>query len=109
MSTTKRADFMQCSKRVEVWSIHVNECDARLVGKIIVHYPADLSKGRTHVTMYDWVDPNASHVSSDWTNNCGMSQVAAVLEGWKFGEVTLTANSWQSDIRDAGYVLYQLL
>ena len=108
MSTTKRADFMSCSKRVEVWSIHRRQSSATLVGKIIVHYPADLSKGRTHVTLYDWDNPNASHVSSDWTNNCGMSQVAAVLDGWKFGEIDLTAN-WQNDIRNAGYVLYQLL
>lgn len=102
----RRADDMTCARRVRVIAIFKNN---DLQGKIIVHYPQALDKGRVHLTMYDWTNPTAGpKVTSDWTNVIGMDQIVEILENKKFGEVKFTT-SWQQNLIDAGYQVFTLL
>ncbi len=101
----KRADEMECSKRVSVIAI-TSLCAGKIVGKIIAHFPKQFGLGKVHVVMYDWTGETKVTTSSH--SGYGMDMIAACLKGLQFGNIKLSVN-WESDLFDAGFVVDTLL
>ena len=101
----KRADEMECSKRVSVIAI-TSPLVSGIVGKIIAHFPKQGGVGKVNVVVYDWTGD--TKVSTSSMSGWGMDMLAACLEGLQFGNVKLSVN-WQYDLYNAGFVVDTLL